>query len=88
MPGLSQINYNEKGSKYPELKHIFSLTTTNFQTKINLDAYRYRPQQLPFFCRMEHKIEQKSNIPFRFRIGDLNYVNALENKINTYIFAH
>ena len=35
---------------------------------------------LPFFCKIEHKIESNSNIAFRFRIGDLNYVNMLENK--------
>lgn len=35
---------------------------------------------LPFFCKMEHKIEKNSKIAFRFRIGDLNYVNKLENK--------
>ena len=36
--------------------------------------------ELPFFCRIEHKIETGSKIAFRFRLGDLNYVNMLENK--------
>ena len=51
------------------------------------DAYRskfiksiYNPSNMPFFCRIEHNIEKSGNIPFRFRIGDLNYVNMLENK--------
>lgn len=40
----------------------------------------FNPATMPFFCRIEHNIEKSGNIPFRFRIGDLNYVNMLENK--------
>ncbi len=38
------------------------------------------PMPAAFFCRMEHTIEKRSRIPFRFRLGALNYVNKLENK--------
>lgn len=41
---------------------------------------KYNVSDLPFFCKMEHIIESKSKIPFRFRLGDINYVNMLENK--------
>ena len=41
---------------------------------------KFKADNLPFFCKIEHKIEVKSRIPFRFRIGDRNYVNMLENK--------
>jgi hypothetical protein len=41
---------------------------------------KFKADNLPFFCKLEHKIEVRSRIPFRFRIGDLNYVNMLENK--------
>lgn len=34
----------------------------------------------PFFCHMESVIEKKSKIALRLRLGDLNYVNMLENK--------
>lgn len=40
----------------------------------------YDVKRLPFFCKIEHKIERSGKIPFRFRLGDLNYVNMLENK--------
>lgn len=33
-----------------------------------------------FFCRVENKIENYSNVGFRFRLGSLDYVNMLENK--------
>lgn len=41
---------------------------------------KFDNKMLPFFCKIEHKIESKSKIAFRFRLGDLNYVNMLENK--------
>lgn len=40
-----------------------------------------------FFCRIEDKIEKQSQIPFRFRLGSLNYVNMLENKGKHFIFV-
>lgn len=39
-----------------------------------------RPVHLPFFCRIENILEKETKIPLRFRIGNLDYVNALENK--------
>ncbi len=33
-----------------------------------------------FFCKMEFKLEQKTKIPFRFRLGTLDYVDRLEQK--------
>ena len=53
---------------------IYNYSTQKYST------FRFDANRLPFFCKIEHKIEAKSKIPFRFRIGDLNYVNMLENK--------
>jgi hypothetical protein len=40
----------------------------------------FSEKSLPFFCKVEHNIEKESKIQFRFRLGELNYVNMLENK--------
>ena len=34
----------------------------------------------PFFCKIELQIEKAAKIPFKFRIGDIRYVDYLENK--------
>jgi hypothetical protein len=46
----------------------------------NVIMTTYDVNRLPFFCKIEHRIERSGKIPFRFRLGDLNYVNMLENK--------
>ncbi len=39
-------------------------------------------QQLGFFCKMEHKLEYTTKLPVKFRLGEVNYVDALEGKRN------
>jgi hypothetical protein len=38
------------------------------------------PLPSPFFCRIESKIESKSKLAPRFRLGSLNYTNWMEGK--------
>ena len=51
----------------------------DFTTRNNQKSYS---EQLPFFCKMEHKLSLNSKIPVRIRLGSLDYVNKLEGKGN------
>lgn len=42
----------------------------------------YYAQHLGFFCKKEIKLEQKTGIPFRFRLGSVAYCDKLEGKTN------
>ncbi|MFZ1749677.1 MAG: hypothetical protein WAU01_05780 [Saprospiraceae bacterium] len=55
-------------------------TVSHFYDNKVMNGFRFNKNDLPFFCKIEHKIETGSKIGFRFRLGDLNYVNMLENK--------
>jgi hypothetical protein len=42
----------------------------------------YYSNNLSFFCSKELKLEKITSVPFRFRLGSLDYVNYLEQKPN------
>ena len=41
----------------------------------------YKPNHFGFFCRVESRIEKKSGIAPRFRLGSSEYVDMLEGKL-------
>jgi hypothetical protein len=41
---------------------------------------RFTPDQLPVFCKIEHKLGKKMAVPLKFRLGSVEYVDWLEGK--------
>lgn len=44
------------------------------------DANRFG--NMPFFCRIEYQAEQAARFPVRFRLGDIQYVDRMESKVD------
>lgn len=41
---------------------------------------QFQVEDLPFFCRIEHKIGKKLPLLFKFRLGSVEYVDWMEGK--------
>lgn len=59
---------------FNELKHTLLL----FAPVIPKDL---SAKNLPFFCDKEYKLERFTKIPFRFRLGSVEYCDKMEGKI-------
>jgi hypothetical protein len=49
---------------------------------IRLLPANYYSNHLGFFCKKEIQVEKVTGIPFRFRLGSIDYTNYLEQKPN------
>jgi len=73
------IHFQLKGIQTPLLLHLPPSTTTA-SSIIPVFLPRWRAEELPFFCKIEHQWGKKMTIPFKFRLGSVEYVDWLEGK--------
>lgn len=62
-----------------DLKKYFLADKISTSTS-SIFSQKNTSQELAFFCRIEEKIELKSNIPVRFRLGEVQAVDKKEGK--------
>lgn len=72
-PGDSTINLKKINPKPAIIK-------TNSSLFVLSPSFYYK--RLSFFCSKELQLEKITSVPFRFRLGSLDYVNYLEQKPN------
>jgi hypothetical protein len=64
--------------------HVFDTSVKSSLRILPSPAMMIKPafsiQNLAFFCRQEIKFEKATGIPFKFRLGSVQYVDYLEGK--------
>ena len=82
--GVTLDNYIKKDSavikKYVFVAPLQKSGDFSFPTASNFFLKPFNKKDLPFFCRIEYDIIKQKNIPVKFRLGDVQYVDQLEGK--------
>ena len=77
-----QLSRKMPGLATPKLPLIPYQSIYYHSRQLSVVPGNYYCTQLGFFCRTELKLEAATKIPFKFRLGSLQYNDWLEGKKN------
>ncbi|MFK7773386.1 MAG: hypothetical protein AB8F94_14655 [Saprospiraceae bacterium] len=78
---LVKVFFTKKDqSQIPQDLKKYFLSDKISANSTNIFTQKSTPNELAFFCRIEEKIELKSKIPLRFRLGEVQAVDQKEGK--------
>ena len=93
---LLSVIGNSARAQFTEVKLLQNKSTSpaltvvnNFRIPIKLSVIpaNYYTSKFGFFCRQELKLEKRTAIPFRFRVGSVTAVDRMEGKPNSRFVA-
>ena len=72
-------------AQYPNLEwplpeNLTNSTPANLYSETINPLFEIKNAPLPFFCKIEHQLSLKTALPFKFRLGSVEYVDWLESK--------
>jgi hypothetical protein len=56
-----------------------------FSMADNSNYYQYYTAHLGAFCKLENKVLSKNHLPIKMRLGSVQYVDILEQKLPAYL---
>jgi hypothetical protein len=85
--GRLSTDYQPSTINYPLLLAPSYLVLTSAQLSVSNKFLTptpiplvFNPATLPFFCKIEYNIAKGKSIPFKFRLGDVQYEEEMEGK--------
>jgi hypothetical protein len=79
----SQFDFASLHSSNQPAFSFSNFALPNATQKINSIAPSFYVEHLPFVCKTEWQMQKTIKLPLVFRLGDVNFVNFLEDKPNS-----